>query len=131
MRTKWIMYAAIVPILALALSVAGQQGASQQSAEQLYKSGLYTEEVGGDLQKAIGIYQDLLKRFPENREIAAKAQLHIGLCFEKLGTQEAEKAFQRVVDGYPEQAAVVLTAKEKLAALLNHLPDRRGRQVYL
>jgi Tol biopolymer transport system component len=113
MKTKLIVGAAIATLLALALSGAGQQG-----AEQLYKSGLYEEEVGGDLQKAIGIYQDLLKRFPDSRGIAAMAQLHIGLCHEKLGTKEAEKAFQKVVDNYPEQSEAVREAKEKLSLLL-------------
>ncbi|HUU38328.1 MAG TPA: tetratricopeptide repeat protein, partial [Candidatus Desulfaltia sp.] len=73
MKTKLFVSAALAVILAFALS-----GAVQQSAEQLYKTGLYEEEVGGNLQKAIEIYQDILKRFPESREIAAKAQLHIG-----------------------------------------------------
>ncbi|MBE3130350.1 MAG: PD40 domain-containing protein, partial [Acidobacteria bacterium] len=113
MKTKLIVCVAIAAVLALALSSAGQQ-----SAEQLYKSGLYEEEVGGNLQKAIGIYQDLLKRFPDNREIAAMAQLHIGLCHQKLGTKEAEKAFQKVVDNYPEQSEAVREAKEKLSLLL-------------
>ncbi|MCJ7645112.1 MAG: tetratricopeptide repeat protein [Candidatus Aminicenantes bacterium] len=112
MKTRLIVCAAIAAILVLALS-----GAGQQSAEQLYKSGLYEEEVGGDLQKAIGTYQDLLKRFPDNREIAAMAQLHIGLCHEKLGTKEAEKAFQKVIDNYPEQGEAVREAKEKLSLL--------------
>ena len=114
MKTRLIVCAAIAAILALALS-----GAGQQSAEQLYKSGLYEEEVGGDLQKAIGIYQDLLKRFPDNREVAAMAQLHVGLCHQKLGTKEAEKAFQKVIDNYPEQSGAVREAKEKLSLLLS------------
>ena len=113
MKTRLIVFAAIAAVLALALSSAGQQ-----SAEQLYKSGLYEEEVGGNLQKAIGIYQDLLKRFPDSRSIAAMAQLHIGLCHQKLGTKEAEKAFQKVVDNYPEQSEAVREAKEKLFLLL-------------
>lgn len=114
MKTRSIVFAAIAAILALTLS-----GAGQQSAPQLYKTGLYEEEVGGDLQKAIGIYQDILKRFPDNREIAAMAQLHIGLCHEKLGTKEAEKAFQKVIDNYPEQSEAVREAKEKLSLLLS------------
>src|SRR4030065_2677407 len=113
MKTRLIVCAAIAAILALAFS-----GAGQQSAEQLYKSGLYEEEVGGNLQKAIGIYQDLLTRFPDSREVAAMAQLHVGLCHEKLGTKEAEKAFQKVIDNYPEQSGAVREAKEKLSLLL-------------
>ncbi|MCK7478332.1 MAG: tetratricopeptide repeat protein [Candidatus Moduliflexus flocculans] len=77
------------------------RGPPSRAPRRSIKAGLYEEEVGGDLQKAIAIYQDLLKRFPGSREVAAKAQLHIGLCYEKLGTREAEKAFQRVIDNYP------------------------------
>src|SRR4030067_3085324 len=112
MKPRLIVCAAIAAILALAFS-----GAGQQSAEQLYKSGLHEEEVGGNLQKAIGIYQDILKRFPDNRGIAAMAQLHIGLCHEKLGTKEAEKAFQKELDNYPEQSEAVREAREKLKGL--------------
>lgn len=113
MKKGPIVLVAATMILALALSAAGPQ-----SAEQLFKTGLYEEEVGGDLQKAIGIYQDLLKRFPASREAAAKAQLHIGLCYEKLGTAEAEKAFQRVIADYPDRPEEVKAAREKLAAIL-------------
>lgn len=112
MQTKTIVCTAIVLFLALVLS-----GPGQQSAEKLYKSGLYAEEVSGDLQKAIGIYQDILERFPENREIAAKSLLHIGICYEKLGTREAEKAFQRVINDFPEQSEAVKLARERLSAI--------------
>ncbi len=112
MKSKSIVSAALALMVALALAFAGQQ-----SAEQLYKSGLYEEEVGGDLQKAIAIYQDILKRFADNRETAAKDQLHIGLCYEKSGVQEAQKAFQKVIDNYPEQAEAVRQAKAKLSLL--------------
>jgi Tol biopolymer transport system component len=112
MKTNRIVLFALVLGLALALS-----SPAQQSADELYKAGLYEEEVGGDLHKAIGIYQDLLKRFPASREAAAKAQLHIGLCYEKLGTTEAERAFQKVVDNYPEQSDAVREAREKLSLL--------------
>lgn len=132
MKTRMTVPVAIAAILALALS-----GTAQQSAEQLFKTGLYEEEVGGDLQKAIGIYQDLLKRFPASREVAAKAQLHIGLCYEKLGTTEAAKAFQKVVDNYPEQSDAVREARRKLALLLNAraviekgAPEFKLRQVW-
>jgi Tol biopolymer transport system component len=113
MKSTAIVFAGMALVLAFVLA-----GAGQQSAEQLYKTGLYEEEVGGNLQKAIEIYQDTLKRFPDNRGIAAKAQLHIGLCYDKLGASEAEKAFQKVLDNYPEQSDAVREAKEKLSILL-------------
>jgi Tol biopolymer transport system component len=114
---KAIVSVAIAVLLAAALS-----GAGQQSAEQLYKSGLYEEEVGGDLQKAIAIFQEILRRFPDNLEVAAKAQLRIGFCYEKQGVKEAEKAFQKVIDNYPGETQAVREARESLARLRQARP---------
>jgi len=113
MKQKLFVFISFILILAFASSAS-----IQQSAEQLYQSGIYKEEVEGQLEKAIEIYQTIVKQFPGNREIAAKAQLHIGLCYEKLGLEEAQKAFQKVVENYPEQAEAVKKAKEKLSILL-------------
>jgi hypothetical protein len=44
--------------------------------------------------------------------------LRIGYCYEKLGLQEANKAFQKVIDKYPGQDEAVKEAREKLAILL-------------
>ena len=114
MKQKLFVFIVFILILAFASSAS-----IQQSAEQLYQSGIYKEEVEGQLEKAIEIYQTIVKQFPGNREIAAKAQLHIGLCYEKLGLEEAQKAFQRVLDNFPDQADTVKVAKEKLSTLLN------------
>lgn len=89
----------------------------QQSAEQLYQSGLYKEEVEGELERAIEIYERIIKDFPENESTAAKALYHIGMCYEKLGKQEALKAYQRLIDEYPGQKQEVALAKERLARL--------------
>lgn len=96
---------------------------SQQSAGELFEKALYLEEAKGDLQKAIEIYEKILEQFSDNREIAAKAQLHVGICYEKLGLKEAQKAYQKVVENYPEQTEAVKIAKEKLS-ILRQAKDR-------
>ena len=113
MRSHFFVVTVFVLVIFLSSSVY-----TQQSAEQLYQSGIYKEEVEGELQEAIEIYQKILKQFSGNRDVAAKAQLHIGLCYEKLGLKQAQKAFQKVIDGYPEQTEAVKAAKEKLSLLL-------------
>ncbi len=90
---------------------------SQESAAEIFEKAFYYEDVQGDLQKAIELYEQILKRFPDNREIAAKAQLHIGLCYEKLGLREATSAYQKVLDDFPEQKEAVKLAREKLSLL--------------
>lgn len=107
----------------------------QKSAEQLYQSGLYKEEVEGELEKAIAIYERILKDFSGNKATAAKALYHIGMCYEKLGKQEAQKAYQRLIDEYPGQKKEVALAKERLARLTEaiekvpHKPTFRKLQV--
>jgi tetratricopeptide (TPR) repeat protein len=74
-------------LTSLGILMPGRAAVPQQTAGELFEKALYVEEGQGDLQKAIGIYQDLLKRFPDNGAFAAKAQLRIGFCYEKLGIQ--------------------------------------------
>ena len=93
-------------------------GLSQQSAEDLYQAALLKKEAEGDLSGAIKLFQGIIVKFPDKRDVAAMAQLQIGICHEKLGTAEAEKAFQKVLDNYPEQSEAVREAKEKLSLLL-------------
>jgi len=92
--------------------------ASQESAAEYFEKAFYYEDVQGDLQKAIELYGQILKQFPKNREIAAKAQLHIGICYEKLGLKQAQEAFQRVITEYADQHEVVKDARKRLALLV-------------
>lgn len=91
---------------------------SQQTAGELFQEALYMEEAEGDLEKAIEIYKEILKQFPGIRKIAAKAQLHIGLCYEKLGSKEAQQAYEKVITEYPDQEEAARLAREKLNRLL-------------
>lgn len=108
------------PLLAIGLLMAilwPLAGHAQRTAEELYQSGLYQEEAQGNLQGAIEVYQAILRDHSENRAVAAKAQLHIGLCFELLGQTEAERAYQAVLDQYADQAEVASEARARLEIL--------------
>jgi Tol biopolymer transport system component len=91
---------------------------SQESAEQLYEAAIFKKDTEGDLQGAVQLFLKVITKFPENRKVAAKAQLQVGICYEKLGLKDAQKAFQKVIDNYPEQADAVKMAQEKLDILL-------------
>ena len=91
---------------------------SQQSAENLYQAALLKIEAEGDLSGAIKLFQSLIVKFPDKRDVAAKALLQIGMCHEKLGSQEALKAYQRLIADYPGQKEEVALAKERLAGLV-------------
>jgi Tol biopolymer transport system component len=96
--------------------------AFQNSSEHkvLFEKAKFTMETKGDLKGAIKLFNEIVKKYPDEREYAAKSQLYIGLCYEKLGLEQAkyaQKAFQKVVDNYPERQQEVAVAKEKLASM--------------
>lgn len=102
--------------VALLLSVPAVSRA-QQTAEELYQAGLYQEEVQGDLQRAIGIFERILKEHAQNRSVGAQAQLHIGLCYEALGQTGAQRAYEEVIQNFADQRDVVAQARARLTAL--------------
>ena len=91
----------------------------QNSSEHkvLFEKAKFTMETKGNLKGAIKLFEEIIKKYPDEREYAAKSQLYIGLCYEKLGLKEAQKAYQKVIDTYPEQTEEVKKAKEKLSVL--------------
>jgi len=74
-------------------------------------------ETKGDLNGAINLFNEIIKKYPKEREYAAKSQLYIGMCNEKLGNTEARKAYERVVRDYADQTGIVAQAQVRLAAL--------------
>jgi Tol biopolymer transport system component len=94
------------------------EAVSQNSAEQLYEEALFKKEAHGDLKGAIQLFLKITVDFPEEREIGARAQIQVGICYEKLGLEQAVKAYQKVVDEYPEQADEVRLARERIAVLV-------------
>jgi Tol biopolymer transport system component len=108
----------IIPtaILAAVLMAFGLQNSPEHKV--LFEKAKFAMETKGDLNEAIKLFSELIQKYPGEREYAAKSQLYVGLCYEKLGLKESEKAFQKVIDNYPEQAEAVKIAKEKLSILL-------------
>ena len=87
------------------------------SAEVLLGTALHQEEVEGKLEAAIETYRKFLAEYPDNRPLAAKALLHMGQCYEKLGNAEARKAYERLVRDYADQSEQARLARTRLSAL--------------
>ena len=90
---------------------------SQQTAEELFQAGLYQEEVQGDLEQAIQLYRQLVDEYGSNRAVAARALLHLGQCYEKLGREEAANAYERLLRDYADQSDLAAEARARLATL--------------
>ena len=108
----------LTAVLITAFLAADLLPSAAQSAEQLYQKGLMKEEGEGALQEAIDFYNKVADNSSAAVSLRAKALLHIGLCHEKLGTQEAVKAYQRLVNNFPAQKNEVAIAKERLNRLI-------------
>jgi len=86
-----------------------------QSPEALLGSALHQERVTGNLQAAIDGFKKVLAAKGVSRATATQAQYHIGLCYERLGNQEARKAFELVVRNYADQQTIAGQARARLA----------------
>jgi Tol biopolymer transport system component len=118
-KVKSIGVISFIAILGALVSVAGIARQAEDPGV-LLRAAIEKEEVDGNLQGAIDMYKQIVVKHGDNRAIAAKAQLRIGLCYEKLGREQAgraQKAFEKVIESYPDQTEAVNLAKEKLTLL--------------
>jgi len=99
------------------LFLTGSLSAQDNKASVALAAAIYQEEVTGNLDKAVELYLDILKKYPNDRPVAARTLYHLGLVNEKTGKQKASEYFTRLVNTYPDQKEVVALAKEKLAEL--------------
>jgi Tol biopolymer transport system component len=104
-------------ILAAFLEAGSINPSIAQTPEQLYQKGLIKEEGEGALQDAINFYNKIADNSNADKSLQAKALLHIGICYEKLGMKEAIKAYQRLVNNFPAQKNEVMIARERLSRL--------------
>jgi Tol biopolymer transport system component len=122
-KIKTSRYFVAILLLAFSFGLMLASGA-QQSAEEMYEAAIFKKDADGDVAGAIKVFREIVDRFPGDVEIAAKAQLQIGICYEMLGQKnvdQAMEAFQKVIDKYPTQSAEVKIAREKLSLLLKAL----------
>jgi len=88
-----------------------------QSAAALFQEAQHLQEVVGDLEGAIRLYERVVAEFPSQRSLAARALVQMGQCFDKLGRAEAQEAYERVLSDYADQTDMVTRAGALLAAL--------------
>ena len=69
--------------LALVLVLTGFAAARQDLSDVFYKA-VHLQDVKGDLEAAIPLFERVVTE-SKDPSLAAKAQLRIGMCYEKLG----------------------------------------------
>lgn len=112
--SKWILALVLSSTVALSLPV-GSQGS--ENADVLLQAALHKQVVEGNLEQAISLYKKILAGHAGNRRVAAKALVQMGECYEKLGQDEAQKVYQRVLREYSDQTEMSAAARTRLAAM--------------
>ncbi len=114
MRRRYLQLIAAVPIAVIALTPALIIG--QQSPRQIFERAKIVEEANTDLMQAIHLYEQVVAQ-SKDRVLTAEALLHIGGSYEKLGSAESRKAYERVALEFADQKAVAADAGRRLAVL--------------
>jgi Tol biopolymer transport system component len=111
------MRATSILVFALAVAVTLPLSARQQApgAQAQLQAAINKETVEGDLKAAIEMYRRLADA-PGDRAVAAKALLRMGVCYEKFGSAESQKAFERILAYFADQKDAVVEARKHLAA---------------
>lgn len=97
----------------LAALAAGQA----KGPEAALGAAMHLEEAKGDYAGAIAAYKKFLTQYGSQQGLAAKAQLRLGICYEKLGDAEARRAYEQVIAKYAGQKEIVEQARARLSAL--------------
>ena len=101
--------------LSCVLITAGSLEAS--NVEETYQAALTQEKGEGNLKEAIRLYQQVIEAHEKgegDEKMAARAQLRIGVCQEKLGLAQARQTYKAVRDKYSDQPQVETEAVQRL-----------------
>ncbi len=109
-------------VFLLAVGILGSV-AFAKSSSTLLQEGLYAEEVDGDLDAAIKIYEKIIADGSAQRSHIAQAMYRQGMCYlKKQNETQAKKVFARLVENYSDQTKIVSKAKPLLEELGNADP---------
>ena len=105
----------IVGVSVLTLSgVVSTQG--NNTAEARLRAAMDKETVDGDLNAAVDGYKQVISQSGASRAVVAQALLRLGMTYEKQGSVEARKSYERIEHEFGDQPVVVRQATARLAA---------------
>ena len=91
--------------------VAGQA----QSPQVMLEAARKAETIDGNPKAAIAQYEQIVKRFANDRAVVADALVRMAGAYRKLGDKQATAIYQRVVNEFSDQAAATTAARAALA----------------
>src|SRR4030043_1534076 len=128
--TEFFILMAIAIGLTAAVVCAASALQTSSDHKVLFEKAKFTMGTEGDLKRAIQLFEEIIKKYPNERDYAAKALLYIGMCYEKLGKSEARNAYNRLLQDYGDQTQPVKEARSRLARLEaaeeGRIPEKAG-----
>ncbi|MHC4574682.1 MAG: tetratricopeptide repeat protein, partial [Planctomycetota bacterium] len=110
-------------LLALSTSFAVSlftSAAEAKPATVRLQEGLYAEEIDGDLDAAMKIYEQIISDKSAQNSCVAKAMYRLGMCYiKKQNELQAKAVFEKLVVQFPEQTSIV----EKVQPLLDKMSN--------
>ena len=119
---RWTLTLIIMTATALPAHIASQA----PSGQAIFEQALTKERVDGNLPDAIRLYERVVAEFSTDRALAARALVQIGSCYEKLGRDEAGRAYERLIRDFADQTDSVAQARARLVALAHTAPADAG-----
>lgn len=97
--------------------------AAAKPASVMLREGLYAEEVEGNIDGAIKIYEQIVQDNSASRNYVAQALYRQGMCYLKKKDEHGAKAvFGKLVAKYGDQTKIIEKAKPFLDDLMNYDP---------
>src|SRR5688572_28099785 len=103
--------------VAVLLAVTTIPGAAQQSPRALFERARVLEENPRALDRAVGLYEQVVKLAGSDRALAGNAQLRIGVVRERQGRREARAVYSSVLRDYRDVPSVISVVTQRLAVL--------------
>ena len=91
-----------------------------ETPQELFQKALVKERSEGKLAEAIQLYRRASEAAGKDRALAAKALVQLGQCYEKMGSTEARKQYDRVIRDYADQKDSVAMARARIGASGTH-----------
>ncbi|MBN1391335.1 MAG: tetratricopeptide repeat protein, partial [Sedimentisphaerales bacterium] len=115
---KTLKIATIMFLCALAMFSAI---AAAKPASVMLREGLYAEEVDGDIEAALKIYEQIINDTSASRENVAQALYRQGMCcLKKKEEAGARTAFTKLTEEYADQTEIIAKVKPLLDDLMNY-----------
>ncbi|MEM7385394.1 MAG: ankyrin repeat domain-containing protein [Verrucomicrobiota bacterium] len=117
-RSTLVKRSLVVVAFAGLIGSAAAEDKAIDPVETLFRDALYQEEVKGNSEAALALYEEVSERMARQRELAATALFRQGECLRKLDrNNEAGQRFQTILKHYPDQERMARLARQNLIAL--------------